>query len=283
MILHHLLSLGMICFHWHHEECKQLILTEISTPFLVLYHLEIAQTVNKILFVFTFFYFRIYNLYTIVRKRRYEIDHPEIWLFFSFFVLNCWWAEKIVRKLVPPSVKQMLRQLTPYSHFLILSCLGENRIRNGFLILSTLASFMWHQYKRVEWYVLDLFCFHSISFLSSLHHVPSNLVWLSIPFHVADVFFFFTYHQLWLLASIGYDVILIFLFLEQDFVWLFGWILIVLLLRKQTLGNGFTQTLVHILCASLIYHVKHETITISVVSRQPQMDHTNVLDSIPIG
>lgn len=255
MIIHHLVSLLMISFYWNDEDTLQLVLTEVSTPFLVMFRLHIWENVNKVLFILTFFYFRIYNLGMLLMKLRYEVEDPAVWLLFVLFSINCWWAEIIVRKLVPPHVKSMLRKLTPYTHFLILSSVSSRNhlLTNSCLFVSSIASYLWHQYKTQWWYILDLVCLHSMSFLVSLQHVPSsNVVWVSFPFHVADVLFYYFHHKIWLLSSIGYDVMLVFLYCKKDFLWLLGWLLVALLLSRQTFGYGSTQTVIHMLI-SLIF------------------------------
>jgi hypothetical protein len=256
MVFHHMVSLLMILFYWNNEDTLQLILTEISTPFLVMFRLHICEDVNKVLFILTFFYFRIYNLGRLLVKRRYETNNPAVWLLFLLFSLNCWWAEIIARKLVPHPVKTILYKLTPYTHFLILSCVSSRNhlLMNSSLIASSFASYLWHHYKTPWWYILDLVCLHSISFLYSLQNAPSsNLVWVSFPFHVADVFFYYFYHRFWLLSSIGYDVMLVFLSSRQDFLWLLGWLLVALLLSRQTFGQGCTQAVLHLLISFIVF------------------------------
>lgn len=250
MIIHHIISLLMISFYWNHEDTLQLVLTEVSTPFMSMFYLHIWENINKMLFVLTFFYFRIYNLGMLVMKRRYEVDDPAVWLLFLLFSLNCWWAEIIVRKLLPPRIKTMLRKLTPYTHFLILSGISS---KNHLLMNSCfIASYLWHQYKTQWWYMLDLFCLHSMSFLVSLQHVPlRNFVWLSLPFHIVDVLFYYFHHHYLLLTSFGYDVMLVFFFSKQDFLWLWGWLMMALFLVKQTFGYGPTQTIIHIIISLL--------------------------------
>jgi hypothetical protein len=243
----------MLSFYWKHEDTLQLVLTEVSTPFLIMCHLHIWENINKVLFVLTFFYFRIYNLGLLMMKRRYEVDDPAVWLFFVLFLLNCWWAEIIVRKLVPQRVKTILQKMTPYAHFLILSMFSQSNhsLLNLCFLASSIASYLWHEYKIQWWYLLDLFCLHVMSFLVSLQNVHSDLVWVSLPFHVGDVLFYYFHHQYWLFTSIGYDVMLVFLCLKQDFLWLLGWLIIALLLVKQTFGHGPTQTVIHMLISLL--------------------------------
>ena len=254
MVIHHIISLLMISFYWNNEDTLQLVLTEISTPFLIMFRLHIWENINKILFMLTFFYFRIYNLGTLLVKRRYDVDDPAVWLLFLLFLLNCSWAEIIVCKLVPPRVKTILRKITPYTHFLVLSSFSQRNhpLLNFCFVASPMASYLWHQYNTQWWYILDLVCLHSMSFLVSLQHVPlRNLVWLSLPFHVGDVLFYYFHHQYWLLTSIGYDVMLVFLYSKHDFLWLWGWLIVALMLIKQTFGHGSTQAVIHILISLL--------------------------------
>lgn len=254
MVIHHIISLLMISFYWNNEDTLQLVLTEVSTPFLIMFRLHIWENINKILFMLTFFYFRIYNLGTLLVKRRYDVDDPAVYLLFLLFLLNCWWSEIIVRKLVPQRVKTILRKITPYTHFLILSTFSQRNhpLLNFCVVASSMTSYLWYQYKTQWWYILDLVCLHSISFLVSLQHVPlRNLVWLSLPFHIGDVLFYYFHHQYWLLTSIGYDVMLVFLCSKQDFLWLLGWLIIALLVVKQTFGHGPTQTVIHMLISLL--------------------------------
>ncbi len=253
MIIHHIISLLMIFFYWNNEDTLQLVLTEVSTPFLIMFRLHIWENINKVLFMLTFFYFRIYNLGTLLVKRRYDVDDPAVYLLFLLFSLNCWWAEIIVRKLVPQRVKTILRKITPYTHFFMLSMFSQRNhpLLNFCFVASSMASYLWHQYKTQWWYILDLFCLHCMSFLVSLYNVQSNLVWVSLPFHVGDVLFYYFHHQYWLLTSIGYDVMIVFLCSKHDFLWLWGWLIVALLVVKQTFGHGPTQTVIHMLISLL--------------------------------
>jgi len=249
MVFHHLLSLLMTFFYWDHPDTMRLVLTEISTPFLVFYHLRIGGNLNKLLFILTFFYFRIYNLGILLAERRYEVDNPAVWLLLCLFSLNCYWAEKIIRKITPPVVKTVLLQLTPYSHFLTTIATYHDPYINMFLWLSPLSSFLWHHYQTVFFYILDLFCFHSLSFLIASQYTP--MAFLSLPFHLADILLSPVYHKISLFLSIGYDIIVVFCY-KQDFLWLFGWFLVALVLVKQTFGHGPTQSIIHMLISFLL-------------------------------
>lgn len=252
IVLHHILSILMIVFYWSDKDKIILILTEISTPFLILFRLHKGGNINKILFILTFFYFRIYNLGTLLMKRRYEIENPVMWLFFFLFLLNCWWAEIIIRKTTPQSIKYFLRQITPYTHLLTTLAISTHNKSyvNIFLLISPFASFAWHKYQTIFFYILDLFCLHSLSFCIALQHSQSAL--LSLPFHIGDILFYYFHHKTWLISSIGYDVSLVFYY-KKDFMWLFGWLLITLLLIKQTFGHGSTQSIIHLVLSFIFY------------------------------
>lgn len=254
MILHHMVSLAMILFYWGHEQTTGLILTEVSTPFLALFKLHIWEDVNKVLFLVTFFYFRIYHIGSVLVANHDKVDDPAAWLIFVLYLLNCWWAEMIVRKLAPRSLKTMLNKLTPYTHFATLYNLSPKNPPwlNLAFLTSSLSSYLWHQYKIQWWYMLDLFGLHSLSFLFSLRTVSSPWVWLSLPLHVADVLFYYTHHRLWVFPSIAYDVMLISFSDKGGFVWLLGWFWVALLLIRQTFGSGSTQAVVHLLVGSLL-------------------------------
>jgi hypothetical protein len=112
---------------------------------------------------------------------------------------------------------------------------------------------LWHQKKSLWFYILDLICLHTLSFLISFQNVNSNIVWVSLPFHIADILFYYFHHKLWLFSSIGYDTTIVFLYYKQDFLWLLGWFLIALLITRQTFGHGPTQTIIHTIISLLIY------------------------------
>jgi hypothetical protein len=249
MIFHHLLTLLMVFFYWDDPDAIQLVLTEISTPFLIFYHLRIGGNLNKLLFIMTFSYFRIYNMGLLLVERRHEVVSPTVWLLFLLFSLNCYWAEKIIRKITPPFVKTVLLQSTPYSRFLTTLATHHDPYVRMFLWLSPLSFFFWHHYQTVFFYTLDLFCFHSLSFLIASQYTP--MAFLSLPFHLADILLSRVCHKICLFLSIGYDIILVFCY-KQDFLWLFGWSLVALLLVKQTFGHGPTQSIVHMLIGFLL-------------------------------
>lgn len=239
MIFHHIVSLLLIYFYWHDDDTIQLVLTEVSTPFLMLLNLRIYESINRLLFIMTFFYFRIFNMGLVVIKRRYEIENPDSWLVFFLFLLNCWWAEIILRKhLIPLSAKYLLTKLRPYLKTF------EN------------PSFLLRQLETIWFYITDMACLHILSFSMSIKHNTLKRSILSLPFHIADMMFYDTaYNKVFLFSSIGYDVMLIFLYYKQDLLWLLGFLIITLFNRKQTFGYGFTQKVVYFLIGLLSYNL----------------------------
>lgn len=263
MCFHHIVAFLMIYFYWNHVETKQLVLTEVSTPFLVMFQLNIFKNFSKILFILTFFYFRIFHMGLILIRHRYETNDPCVWLFFMLFLLNCYWAEIIIRKkFVRVYLQNSLQKITPYSHFLSWFVLlyNDNTIyTKTFLLLSPITSYLWHKTKYYWFYILDLMCLHALSFFISFQHVGSGLVFLSLPFHIADYFFYYAHHRLWVMLSIGWDMMLVFLYYKRDFVWLWGWFITALFNTRQTFGYGPTQSIVHICIATLLYNLRYRT------------------------
>jgi len=239
MICHHILSLLLIYLYWHddHTTTKKLVMTECSTPFLMMLNLHIFETINKALFISTFFYFRIFNMWLILVERRYEIENFETWLFFMLFLLNCWWSEIILRKhLIPLSVKYII----PHP---IIRKLDKN------------TSFLWHQSRQLWLYSTDMAVLHMLSFYISIKHNSLNNALVSFPLHIVDLLFYDTCDKIFLFSSIGYDVVLVFLYYKQDFLWLLGWILAALFNSKKTFGYETTHPIVYFLIGFLIYNL----------------------------
>lgn len=263
MLLHHILSilLTMFCYQPYDVETQYFILTEVSTPFLVLYRLHVYEKINQILFLVFFFYFRIFQIGQVLIQHRYELEDYRVWLSFFLYCLNCYWLEMIVRHhLVNHCIKENLKHIVSYSHgisFLVLFQKQYNLV-SIMSFFSSLASYLWHQYKTLNFYVIDLLCFHLLSFSIHWNYVPVSLSTyklVSLPFHIADVVFYYSHHQLWLALSIGYDVSMVFFHYKKDFLWLLGWFIIFLILSRQTFGYGSTQTVVHLLIAYLFYNL----------------------------
>lgn len=262
MVLHHVVSLLliMLCYQPYHVETKTVVLTEVSTPFLVLYRLHVYKNVNRVLFVCFFLYFRIWQLGQLLFQHRYEVADYKVWLLFVLYCLNCYWMEIIVRIyfLSKTTIQEKLISLVPYSHgsssLVFLLFQKQYNLLGLTSFMSSLASYWWHRYNTLNFYLFDLLCFHLLSFFVQWKYVPSSQYYwkiLSVPFHLIDVGFYYSHHPLWLLLSVGYDVLLVFLSYQHDFLWLLGWLLVFLMLMKQTFGIGGTQTILHLFIAYL--------------------------------
>lgn len=262
MVLHHVVSLflTMFCYQPYRVETKTLVLMEVSTPFLILCRLHVCQNVNRLLFVGSYVYFRIWKFGWLLFQHRYEVKNYKVWLSFVLYCLNCYWMEIIVRTHLFSTmmIQEKLISLVPYSHgsssLVFLLFLKQYNLLGMTSFMSSLASYWWHCYKTLNFYLWDLVCFHLLSFLVQWKHVPSSQYYwkiLSVPFHFMDVMFYYSHRPLWLLLSVGYDVLLVFFSYQHDFVWLLGWLLVFLMLIRQTFGVGSTQTIIHLLIAYL--------------------------------
>ena len=126
MILHHLLVLCMLHYMNNHADIKNrseivsvILSTEISTIFLTTNNLlemegnmVIAKNINKILFVSSFFYYRIYNYtyYLILDNNIHKIfyyysknnlEFCEIYTgIYGLFFLNLYWCGIILKKTI---------------------------------------------------------------------------------------------------------------------------------------------------------------------------------------
>ena len=126
MFLHHILVLGMVDYMNKHNHIKTIIeittillSVEISTIFLTINNLlenvnniSIIKNVNKLMFISTFFYYRIYNYgyYLILNKNLYNISLTysnnsfELFEFFygihTLFILNLYWLWLIFNRMV---------------------------------------------------------------------------------------------------------------------------------------------------------------------------------------
>jgi hypothetical protein len=250
----------MFCYQPYHAETKTVVLMEISTPFLILCRLHVCQHVNRLLFIGSYVYFRIWQLGQLLFQHRHEVGNYQVWLSFVLYCLNCYWMEIIVRTmfLSTTTIQEKLISLIPYSHgssFLVFLLFQKQYNLLGMTsLMSSLASYGWHRYKTLNCYLFDLLCFHGLSFLVQWKYVPSSQYYwkvLSLPFHFMDVVFYYSHRPLWLFLSVGYDVLLVFLFYQHDFLWLLGWLLVFLMLIRQTFGVGGTQTILHLLIAFL--------------------------------
>lgn len=259
MICHHVLSCLLVMFYYqpYDEETTCLLAMEISTPFLILCRLHIYETINRLLFLFFFTYFRIFRIGLLLFRHQDEIYSFPIWLSFLLYLLNWYWFEMIVRHhLVGNRVKEYLIRVVPYSHYCssLVILLKKQYHMLGIGLLSSVSSYLWHQYKTMFYYVLDLSCFHLLSFYVNWNYVSTNWKFLSLPFHIMDIISCNNphhQHQLWLCLSVGYDVLMVFYHYNQNFLWLFGWLLVFLMIVKQTFGCGSTQTVCHFLIAIL--------------------------------
>jgi hypothetical protein len=122
MILHHTIVLALTHYMNNHdfENKKEIVFvilnTEISTIFLTTYNLldttsNILKNINKLFFVTTFFYYRIYNysyllidnnihntLYTYSRN---NFEYCEIYTsLYGLFLLNLYWTYLIFKKCI---------------------------------------------------------------------------------------------------------------------------------------------------------------------------------------
>lgn len=255
MIVHHIISISLTFLSWGHPCTKQVVLMEISTPFLICYRIGFYKYISMIIFILSFFYFRIIQIGLLLYNYRYCIYSVDTWLMFVLYLQNCSWFEKIIRKyLVNDNIKLFLESISPYTHFCSLLALYRVPYISVFVTLSSIASWFWHTYRLLCFYIIDLVCFHLLSFSISIAYVlPKNsLVFLSLPFHIIDVLFYYKCHRLWLLMSLGWDVLMVFIYYKRDVFWLFGWVIIAMINSRQTFGYGSTQSIVHVLIAFLL-------------------------------
>jgi hypothetical protein len=114
---------------------------------------------------------------------------------------------------------------------------------------------LWHQSRQLWLYATDMTVLHMLSFYISVKHNSLNNALVSFPLHVADLLLYDTCDKIFLFSSIGYDVVLVFLYYKQDFLWLLGWILVALFSSKKTFGYETTHPIVYFLIGLLIYNL----------------------------
>ena len=122
-VLHHILVLGMIHYLNQHSDIENLtamisviLSTEISTIFLALNNLledSIVKNVNKMAFLSTFFYYRVYNYsYLLLDKdmnhsflihSRNNFEYCQVYTgIYGLFLLNLYWSSLILKKCIKP-------------------------------------------------------------------------------------------------------------------------------------------------------------------------------------
>ena len=120
-ILHHILVLGLSHYLNQHNDIENikemasiLLSTEISTVFLNLDSLleySVVKNVNKMAFISTFHYYRIYNYsYLVFNKNvhsaifihsRNNFEYCEIYIgIYGLFILNLYWSSLIFKKCI---------------------------------------------------------------------------------------------------------------------------------------------------------------------------------------
>ena len=123
MILHHVIVLALLHFmnttpdseHKHEIVCYVLS-TEISTTFLITNNLldknkVVLKNINKVIFIFTFFYYRIYNYSylllddnfqnTLTDLSKNKFEYCEIFgSLYGLLFLNLYWACLILKKCI---------------------------------------------------------------------------------------------------------------------------------------------------------------------------------------
>lgn len=257
MMIHHGLAMSLICCSdlENYHDLKHFLLMEVSTPFLVLYRWNIAKTFNRIVFVLSFVYFRIIQIGFLLFQYRFDIHNISVWIACLLYFQNVLWLEKIMRILIinTPMIGRILECLSPYTHFgSILFTKTSSPWVQIALGASSIASYFWHTKRTYCFYLLDLVCLHALSFTINLSYSSNRFSYVSVPFHLMDLIWHSSFHQPLVLLSVGLDVLMIFLFYHPNIMWLFGWIVIGLLLRKQTFGYGSTQTIIHLLISILL-------------------------------
>jgi hypothetical protein len=120
IMLHHGFVLSMLHYMNTHEFDDKhnmvsiLLHTEISTIFLIIHNLytsiNLINYINKMLFVSTFFYYRIYQYYYLLFNPRFNItlyihsttfELCEIYIgMYGLFLLNVYWYYKIINKIL---------------------------------------------------------------------------------------------------------------------------------------------------------------------------------------
>lgn len=262
MMIHHVLCffISTLCYSSTNDNTRKFIIMEVSTPFLLLCRFHIYEKVNRILFLLSFSYFRIYQIGLVLYHYRYEVSNYIVWLPFILYLLNWYWFEIIIRNhLIRPIIIKKLSSFTPWSHCLSsLVCLykKEFNIVGVTTMFSSITSYCWHHYNTINYFILDLLCLHGLAMAISWQYASCHYKFLSLPFHIADIFFYYYPHRKWLVVlSIGYDVFIVFFNYKKDFLWLFGWLLMGLFYTKQTFGHGFTQIILHLFIAFLLFHL----------------------------
>lgn len=254
MIVHHILTMLLLTGYHHYpiEDTDTLIRMEVSTPFLVLYKMKVAKPLNKILFLLTFVYFRIYRVGCVAYTHRYDITDVYIWIAYGLWLLNWHWLLTILGHFREQKVLlNMLNTIVPYTHFLSMLALQKHpALIQGSCLLSCISSFAYHTTKSSLAFALDRTCLHIWLWMMGVFHTDDNpFMLISLPIHLYDLVVW--QHPLPLLVSIGWDVVLIFLS-QQNLMWLALWIIIGMLYVRQVLGYGTTQALVHIFIACAV-------------------------------
>lgn len=256
MIFHHVLSMVLTYSYLDQDEEKQLVLlsTELSTPFLIMYKLGVARPWTKILFVMTFLYYRIYNLGWLLWKERHHVHDMYVWVAYMLWMLNWHWLELILSRLCHEKLQTVFFHMTPYTHFLSVFVIQSTNLGVGVMlssVFSAVASYYWHTTHHWGAFLMDVGLLHTQSFLLAVACVPSLSKWVSLPFHIMDLFAYYYHHNLWVVLSIGLDAANIFLW-KQDLMWMFGWLILGIFYTRQTFGYGNTQSLLHIGIACLL-------------------------------
>lgn len=126
MIFHHILVFALIHYLNQHPEIENinefislLLSTEISSVFLNLNNLlknSVVKKVNKMAFVSTFYYYRIYkysyllmdkNVYNaLIVYSRNKFEYCEIYFgLYGLYILNLYWGGLILKKCIKPFIK----------------------------------------------------------------------------------------------------------------------------------------------------------------------------------
>lgn len=254
MIVHHILTMLLLTGYHHYpiEDTDTLIRMEVSTPFLVLYKMKVAKQLNKILFLLTFIYFRIYRVGCVAYTHRHDITDVYIWIAYGLWLLNWHWLITILGHFREQKIViNTLNTIVPYTHFLSMLALQKHpALIQWSCLLSSTSSFAYHTTKSSLAFILDRTCLHIWSWMMGVFHTDDNpFMLISLPIHLYDLVVW--QHPLPLLVSIGWDVVLIFLS-QQDLMWLALWVIISMLYVRQVLGYGTTQALVHLFIACAV-------------------------------
>lgn len=229
MVLHHVLSL-LLLFSFHHrtkEEQVAFLLTEVSTPFLVLSRLGIFKNLTKICFLATFLYFRVYGVGVVLWKERYSIYDPCVWNGYALWVLNLYWLEIILRHIIDKDQIQrsFFHIFVPIASFYFLH---NSILQLWVAIFIASISVLWSN-------PMDRAGMHFLSFVNILNTTPGNfLSFVSFPLHQLDLLLD---EERFLLLSLGWDVMHVFYY-TNNLMWLCAWTLMTILYVRQTFGSN---------------------------------------------